>query len=202
MGVFVGYVRFATMDDDSGGRQIEALKSAGCQRIITDEASAALDERPGLARLLDEVRPGDTVVIWRLDRLGRSLRHLIETVNGLAERHVGFRSLTENIDTSRSGGTSVFEIFGALADFERELMRERSQAGLATARARGRRGGRPRVMTPDKVATARQMYDSKKYSVDAIARWLSVSRASIYRYVTDPAPNRVTDAGKDAATDD
>jgi len=129
------------------------------------------------------------VVVWRLDRLGRSLRHLIDTVNALAERKVGFRSLTENIDTTTSGGKLVFHIFGALAEFERELIRERTQAGLAAARARGRHGGRPTVMPPDKVATARQMYDSKDYTVEAIARVLGVSRASIYRHLAGRSAN-------------
>ncbi len=128
------------------------------------------------------------MVVWRFDRLGRSLRHLIDTVTALAERKVGFRSLTENIDTTTSGGKLVFHIFGALADFERELIRERTVAGLAAARARGRHGGRPTVMPPDKVATARQMYDSKQYTVEAIARVLGVSRASIYRHLADAGP--------------
>lgn len=174
--------------------QTDALKSAGCYRVFTDKASGALDERRELAKLLDQVRPGDTVVVWRLDRLGRSLRHLIDTVNALADRKVGFRSLTENIDTTTSGGKLVFHIFGALAEFERELIRERTVAGLAAARARGRQGGRPTVMSADKVATARQMYDSKQYTVEAIARVLGVSRASIYRHLTDGSPTRSPDA--------
>ncbi len=155
--------------------------------MFIDRASGALDERRELAKLFDQVRPGDTVVVWRLDRLGRSLRHLIDTVNALADRKVGFRSLTESIDTTTSGGKLVFHIFGALAEFERELIRERTQAGLAAARARGRHGGRPTVMPPDKVATARQMYESKDFTVEAIARVLGVSRASIYRHLVDPS---------------
>ena len=142
------------------------------------------DDRPQLAKLFDQLRPGDMLVAWRLDRLGRSLRHLIDTVNALAERKVGFRSLTESIDTTTSGGKLVFHIFGALAEFERELIGERTRAGLEAARARGRRGGRPPVMTPDKVSTARQMYDSKEYTVKAIAQVLNVSRASIYRHIS------------------
>ena len=134
------------------------------------------------------MRPGDTVVVWRRDRLGRSLRHLIDTVNALSARNVGFRSLTESIDTTTSGGKLVFHIFGALAEFERELIRERTNAGLAAARARGRHGGRPTVMPPDKVATARQMYESKTYTVEAIAKVLGVSRASIYRHLADATP--------------
>lgn len=188
MGDLLGYARISTLEQNSR-LQTDALKAAGCYRVFIDRASGALDERRELAKLFDQVRPGDTVVVWRLDRLGRSLRHLIDTVNALAERKVGFRSLTENIDTTTSGGKLVFHIFGALAEFERELIRERTNAGLAAARARGRHGGRPTVMPPDKVATARQMYDSKDYTVEAIARVLGVSRASIYRHLTAPTAN-------------
>jgi len=188
MGELLGYSRISTMEQNSR-LQTDALKAAGCYRVFTDTASGALRERRELAKLFDQARPGDTVVVWRLDRLGRSLRHLIDTVNALSERKVGFRSLTENIDTTTSGGKLVFHIFGALAEFERELIRERTQAGLAAARARGRNGGRPTVMPPDKVATARRMYDSKDYTVEAIAAVLGVSRASIYRHLASPATN-------------
>lgn len=187
MGDLLGYARISTLDQ-SPRLQTDALKAAGCYRVFTDRASGSLDERVELAKLFDQVRPGDTVVVWRLDRLGRSLRHLIDTVNALSARKVGFRSLTESIDTTTSGGKLVFHIFGALAEFERELIRERTNAGLVAARARGRHGGRPTVMPPDKVATARQMYESKKYTVEAIAKVLGVSRASIYRHLTDAPP--------------
>jgi DNA invertase Pin-like site-specific DNA recombinase len=186
VGDLLGYARVSTLEQ-TARLQTDALKAAGCYRVFTDRASGALDERRELAKLFDQVRPGDTVVVWRLDRLGRSLRHLIDTVNALADRKVGFRSLTESIDTTTSGGKLVFHIFGALAEFERELIRERTQAGLAAARARGRHGGRPTVMPPDKVATARQMYESKDFTVEAIARVLGVSRASIYRHLVDPS---------------
>ena len=198
MGELLGYSRISTIEQNSR-LQTDALKAAGCYRIFTDRASGSLDERRELARLFDQARPGDTVVVWRLDRLGRSLRHLIDTVNALSERKIGFRSLTENIDTTTSGGKLVFHIFGALAEFERELIRERTQAGLAAARARGRHGGRPTVMPPDKVATARQMYDSRKYTVEAIAKVLGVSRASIYRHLADPATTAEPTGGKRSA---
>ncbi len=198
MGDLLGYARISTLDQ-SARLQTDALKAAGCYRVFTDQASGSLDERVELAKLFDQVRPGDTVVVWRLDRLGRSLRHLIDTVNALSARKVGFRSLTESIDTTTSGGKLVFHIFGALAEFERELIRERTNAGLVAARARGRHGGRPTVMPPDKVATARQMYESKRYTVEAIAKVLGVSRASIYRHLVDgpsvaagPAPSEAT----------
>jgi len=164
------------------------LERAGCERIFSDTASGALDERPQLAKVVAALRNGDTLVVWRLDRLGRSLRHLIDTVNDLRDRGIGFRSLQESIDTSTSGGKLVFHIFGALAEFERELVRERTQAGLAAARARGRMGGRPRAMTPDKVRLARQLYDSREHTVEAIANTLGVSRASIYRHLDPAAP--------------
>jgi DNA invertase Pin-like site-specific DNA recombinase len=186
MGDLLGYARVSTLEQNAR-LQTDALKAAGCYRVFTDRASGSLDERVELAKLFDQVRPGDTVVVWRLDRLGRSLRHLIDTVNALSERKVGFRSLTENIDTTTSGGKLVFHIFGALAEFERELIRERTNAGLVAARARGRNGGRPTVMPPDKVATARQMYESKNYTVAAIAGVLGVSRASIYRHLGESA---------------
>ena len=182
MGDLLGYARVSTLDQSST-LQVDALTDAGCYRVFTDHASGALDERVELSKLFDQARPGDTVVVWRLDRLGRSLRHLIDTVNSLADRQIGFRSLTENIDTTTSGGKLVFHIFGALAEFERELIRERTNAGLTAARARGRVGGRPTVMTDDKLATAQRMYDSKQFSLAASARVVGVSRASLYRHL-------------------
>ncbi len=131
--------------------------------------------------MLDHLRSGDTLVVWRLDRLGRSLRHLIEVVGELEERGVSFRSLTEGIDTSTPGGKLVFHIFGALAEFERSLIVERTQAGLAAARARGRKGGRPSKMTAEKNEVARTMYDSRNFTLAAIAATVGVSRATVYR---------------------
>src|SRR6184192_4901132 len=145
MAELVGYARIST-GEQNAALQLDALKAGGCTRIYTDTASGALERRPQLERLLDHLRAGDTLVVWRLDRLGRSLRHLIETVGELAERGVGFRSLRESIDTTTSGGKLLFHIFGALAEFERDLIRERTQAGLAAARARGRKGGRTRAI--------------------------------------------------------
>ena len=176
----LGYARVSTLDQNED-LQHDALRQAGCARIYTDKASGKLDRRPGLDALLDQVRPGDTVVVWRLDRLGRSLRHLIDTVRALDEREVAFRSLTEAIDTSTPGGRLVFHVFGALAEFERDLIRERTQAGLAAARARGRTGGRPTVWTPEKLRTARAMQASGEHDIASIARVLGVSRASVYR---------------------
>jgi DNA invertase Pin-like site-specific DNA recombinase len=152
--------------------------------VFSDQASGAVADRLELARALDHLRAGDTLVVWRLDRLGRSLRDLIDIVRSLEAREVGFRSLTESIDTTTPGGRLILHVFGALAEFERDLIRERTRAGLAAARARGRKGGRPAVMTPENVKVARQMYDSREYTVSAIAGVCHVSRATIYRSLT------------------
>lgn len=138
----LGYARVSTGDQDAQ-LQHDALTAAGCYRIFTDTASGALQLRPELGKLMDQLRPGDTLVVWRLDRLGRSIRHLIDQLSELQERGIEFRSLQENIDTSSPGGRLVFHIFASLAEFERDLIRERTNAGLAAARARGRTGGRP-----------------------------------------------------------
>jgi DNA invertase Pin-like site-specific DNA recombinase len=150
--------------------------------------SGAKAERPGLTNALGHLRDGDTLVVWRLDRLGRSLPHLIETVTALADRGVGFRSLTEAIDTTHTGGRLIFHIFGALAEFERDLIRERTRAGLTAARARGRTGGHPRVRSladPKQLAVAKRLYAAKETSVGDLCRMFKVSRATFYRYITD-----------------
>jgi DNA invertase Pin-like site-specific DNA recombinase len=150
--------------------------------VFAETASGAAADRPVLEQVLDQLRPGDTLVVWKLDRLGRSLRHLVDTVTRLAERGVGFRSLQEAIDTT-PGGKLVFHVFAALAEFERDLVRERTSAGLAAARARGRRGGRPPVLSGHKLAVARELYASGQHTVAAIAKTLWVSRASVYRHL-------------------
>ncbi|MFW5471630.1 recombinase family protein [Knoellia sp. CPCC 206435] len=179
-GYLVGYARVSTLEQDAA-LQRDALAAAGCHRVFTDKASGKLEHRPALDTMLDQLRPSDTVVVWRLDRLGRSLRHLIDTVQALEARGVAFRSLTESIDTSTPGGKLIFHVFAALAEFERDLIRERTMAGLAAARARGRRGGRPTVWTPEKLDAARTMYESREHDVSTIARVVGVSRASVYR---------------------
>ena len=176
----IGYARVSTLQQDEA-LQRDALHAAGVDRIFVDKASGKLESRPALDDLLEQARPGDTVVVWRLDRLGRSLRHLIETVGALEARGVAFVSLTEAIDTSTPGGRLIFHVFGALAEFERDLIRERTLAGLTAARARGRVGGRPTVWTPAKLSTARSMRASGDYDVSSIAKVLGVSRASVYR---------------------
>jgi DNA invertase Pin-like site-specific DNA recombinase len=183
--MLVGYARVSTQDQTLALQQ-DALAKAGCERVFTDTLGGALAERPGLTEALEYARSGDTLVVWKLDRLGRSLRHLIETITALHERGVGFRSLTEQIDTTTSGGKLIFHVFGALAEFERDLIRERTQAGLAAARARGRQGGRPKsaaLADPRKVAMAQALYNDKTNPIADICKTLRVSRATLYRYI-------------------
>jgi DNA invertase Pin-like site-specific DNA recombinase len=178
----VGYARVSTTDQNTG-LQLQALKDAGCRRIFEETASGAQRDRPQLAKALDYVREGDVLVVWKLDRLARSLKHLIETVEALGERQIGFRSLTESIDSTTPAGRLIFHVFGALAEFERGVIRERTLAGLANARRLGRKGGRPRAMSNDDVAKARAMLASPDITVDAVAETLGVSSATLYRYL-------------------
>ena len=181
--MLVGYARVST-DDQNLDLQTDALTQAGCERLFSDEMSGAKSQRPGLNDALDFVRSGDTLVVWRLDRLGRSLKDLVQRVEQLRERGVGFRSLHENIDTTSSVGKFQFHVFSALAEFERELIRERTMAGLQAARARGRMGGRKRSMTPEKVKMATRLMKDPAISVEEICRTLGISRTTLYRYVT------------------
>jgi DNA invertase Pin-like site-specific DNA recombinase len=179
--MLIGYARISTTDQTLALQQ-DALTAAGCNKIFTDTASGARTDRPGLTEALSYVRSGDTFVVWRLDRLGRSLCHLIETVRHLQRRGVHFRSLQEQLDTATSGGKLVFHVFGALAEFERDLIRERTMAGLAAARARGRRGGRPGLRA-EKVRQLRTLAADRTNSVAAICKTLRMSRATFYRYI-------------------
>ena len=177
----IGYARVST-DGQDESLQIDALKEAGCERIYVDRASGAVRERPELTNALRDLRDGeDVLVVWRLDRIGRSLRYLVDLVGDLRSRKIGFRSLNDPIDTTSASGRLVFHVFAALAEFERDLTRERTAAGLAAARARGRVGGRPRVMTSDKVRLARRLYDEGDVTVQQIAETLGVSRRTVYR---------------------
>lgn len=177
-----GYARVST-----GGQttdlQRDALEKAGCNRIFIDVASGAKAHRPELDHMLDLLREGDTVVVWKLDRLGRSLQNLVELINNFDTRGVQFRSLTEAIDTSTPGGTLIFNIFGSLAQFERDLIRERTRAGLEAARARGRTGGRPASLNEKQIKEVRRLYESRSVTVDQIAKMMNVGRATIYRYL-------------------
>lgn len=187
MGHLLGYSRVSTADQNPE-LQHDALKAAGCWRIFTDHASGAKADRPQLMALLDQLRPGDTLVVWKLDRLGRSVPHLVSTINELHERQVQFRSLTEGFDTTTAAGTLLFHIMGALAHFERDLIKERTHAGLMAARARGRHGGRKPKMTLTKIKTARTMYASKEHTLAEIADTIGVSRTTVYRYLEEQPP--------------
>jgi DNA invertase Pin-like site-specific DNA recombinase len=179
--MLIGYARVST-DDQNLDLQRDALEKAGCEQIFTDRISGTKDRRPGLEEALSHLRSGDTLVVWRLDRLGRSLRHLIDTVTTLQERGIGFKSLTESIDTTTSGGKLVFHIFGALAEFEREIIRERTTAGLQAARARGRNGGRPKKLTNKQIQMLQHLAADRKHSVREICQTLGIGRTAFYRY--------------------
>lgn len=179
----VGYARVSTFEQIMDLQQ-DALCKAGCSRVFTDTISGATRDRGGLLQTLSFLRAGDTLVVWRLDRLGRSLKHLIETVTILHDRGIGFISLSEHIDTTTSSGKLIFHIFAALAEFERDVIRERTQAGLQAARARGRHGGRPRLLAgAKKLAMVQAMYDDKSNTIEDICEALHISRATLYRYL-------------------
>ena len=180
----VGYARVSTVEQDPA-LQRDALATAGCAKLFEDRASGARADRPGLARALAFLREGDVLVVWKLDRLGRSLAHLVETVTALAGRGVGFRSLTEAIDTTTPGGRLVFHLFAALGQFERDLIRERTRAGLAAAAARGRHGGRRPVVTPDKLRRARLLIAQGLTVREAAAR-VRVGKTALYAALAGP----------------
>ncbi|MDQ3694682.1 MAG: recombinase family protein [Chloroflexota bacterium] len=184
----IGYARAPT-GEQTLNLQLDALRAAGCGKVYAETASGEKAERPVLTDVLGYLRDGDTLVVWRLDRLGRSLQHLIEVVARLAARGIGFKSLTEQIDTTTPGGKLIFHVFGALAEFERDLIRERTHAGLAAARARGRRGGRPKKLAdPKQLELARTLYDGGQADIDTICRTLGISRATLYRSLKQDAP--------------
>ena len=183
MTTIIGYARVSTFEQILD-LQRDALDAAGCKKIFTDTASGGRSDRPGLQQALDYVREGDVLVVWRLDRLGRSLKYLIEIMTTLNERGIGFKSLTEQIDTTTSGGKLIFHVFGALAEFERDVIRDRTQAGLIAARARGRMGGRPKKLgTGGKVAMAQALYDDQSHSIADICKTLGISRTTLCRYI-------------------
>lgn len=188
--MLIGYARVSTQDQTLD-LQKDALKKIGCRQIFTDTASGSSTERPGLNEALKFLRQGDVLVVWRLDRLGRSLQHLIETVSRLQQQAIGFKSLTENIDTMTPGGKLIFHVFGALAEFERDLIRERTQAGLAAARARGKRGGRPAILDEKKRKLLQTLYSDKSNTIADILGGLHISKSTLYRYIksiTDSNP--------------
>lgn len=188
-GALVGHARVSTVDQNPE-LQLDALAGVGCARVFVDHASGAKADRPELAAALEDLRAGDTLCVWRLDRLGRSLPHLLELADQLQQQGVALRSLTEQIDTSSAGGRLIFHVFGALAEFERSLIRERTHAGLAAARARGRKGGRRTVMTPKRMATARTLLDAVDsegrhlYTYEDVAKAIGVSRSTVVRHLS------------------
>jgi DNA invertase Pin-like site-specific DNA recombinase len=190
--MLIGYARVST-DEQNLDLQRDALLKAGvaAKDIYTDKVTGTQSERPGLTQALSHLRAGDTLIVWRLDRLGRSLKHLIETVTTLKEQGVAFKSLTENIDTSTATGNLVFQIFGALAEFERNLIKERTMAGLDAARARGRKGGRPRRNpSSGRVTLAKRLYRDPSISIPEILKTLNISKATLYRWVNLGGGNR------------
>lgn len=177
----VGYARVST-DDQNPALQLDALRAAGCEKVFVEKRSGAQRDRPELTAALDYLRPGDSLVVWKLDRLARSLSQLIDTVAMLEQAGIGLLSLTEQIDTSSAGGRLIFHMFGALAEFERQIIRERTRAGLQAARDRGRTGGRPRSLSAKDQAAAKALLQSSSLTVEEIAAQLHISPATLYRY--------------------
>ena len=182
--MLIGYARVSTVDQKLD-LQNDALTKAGCERIFTDTVGGASAERAGLEQALAFARKGDTLVVWKLDRLGRSLRHLVETLAALRDRGVGFRSLQESIDTTTSGGKLVFHVVAALAEFERDLIRERTRAGLDAARTRGKRGGRWPKLDDKKRAQALILHNDRSNTIDDICHTLRVGRSTLYRHLAE-----------------
>jgi len=182
--MLIGYARVSTQEQNLD-LQKDALNAAGGERIFVDAVSGAATARTGLDSAIELLREGDVLVVWRLDRLGRSLRNLIDLVGELEERNVGFRSLQESMDTSSSGGKLIFHVFGALAEFERNLIRERTQAGLTAARARGRKGGRPKRLDDKKRKLAVEMYRERNHSIKEICEMMRIAKPTLYRYVRE-----------------
>lgn len=187
--MLIGYARVSTQDQ-SLEPQVQALKAAGCERIFTDMASGGRMDRTGLKDALSHLRAGDVLVVWKLDRLGRTTRGMLEFAGDLEARKVGLKSLTDHIDTTSAAGRMFFTLMSAFAEMERELIRERTRAGLEVARARGRKGGRPPVMTPEKIEAARIMLKDPNMTAISVAKAFGVSKTTIYRNVGRVKPDR------------
>lgn len=181
----IGYARVSTSEQDAA-LQLDALRGQGAVRIFEESASGGARERPQLRAAMEYLRPADTLVVWKLDRLARSLSHLLEIATELNHRECGLRSLTEAIDTTNAGGRLIFHVFGALAEFERSMIRERTIAGLAAARARGRKGGRPKALGPERLAVAAALVRDGALTIRQVAAQLGVSEATIYKYMPRP----------------
>ena len=180
--MFVGYARVSTQDQKPE-LQLDALKAAACEKVFEEKASGAQRDRPQLQAAIEYMRDGDTLVVWKLDRLARSIKQLIETAEMLEGRGIGLRSLTEAIDTTTSGGRLVFHIFAALAEFERSIIRERTMAGLTSAKARGRLGGRPPALSAEDLTHARAMLADPEITVAQVAKRLGVAPSTLYRHM-------------------
>ncbi len=180
----IGYARVSTTEQNLD-LQRDALKAAGCGKIVEDTVSGGKVQRAGLDRIRETLRQGDVLVVWRLDRMGRSLRHLIDLMTELEGLGIGFQSVTEAIDTTTPGGKLVFHIFGALAEFERNLIRERTHAGLEAARARGRKGGRRKKLDNRKRALAVDLYSQKKHTISEICEMVGITKPTLYAYVRE-----------------
>lgn len=186
--MLIGYARVST-DDQNLDLQNDALQQAGCDKIYIDKLSGANADRPGLTTALEVLRADDTLVIWRLDRLGRSLKDLIHLVERLEQRGAALKSLQENIDTTTIGGRLVFHLFGALAEFERNLIRERTQAGLSAARARGKLGGRPKMLDQNKRELTLRLHRERQHSIHEICRLMGISKSTLYNYLSESGDN-------------
>jgi DNA invertase Pin-like site-specific DNA recombinase len=178
----IGYARVSTHEQNLD-LQLDELKRAGCEEVITDKISGAISERTGLECIDNKLRKGDTLVVWRLDRLGRSLKHLISYVSSLEEKGVAFHSISESINTETPSGKFMFHVFGALSEFERNLIKERTRSGLEAARSRGRQGGRPVKLNAEQIDLAKTLYSNKKHSIDAICKMVGVGKTTLYKYI-------------------
>src|SRR2546421_10154747 len=196
--MLIGYAR-VSKNEQNLDLQRDALLKAGCreQNIFTDKITGTKTERKGLDEALSHLRKGDTLVVWRLDRLGRSLKHLIDTLKGFHDKGIEFKNLTENIDTSTPTGMLMFHLIGAIAEFERNLIRERTNAGLEAARARGHFGGRPKKGETETKQMARKLYEDKSIAIKDICKSLRISKATLYRYVHANRPVKKQIKGKD-----
>jgi DNA invertase Pin-like site-specific DNA recombinase len=191
--MLIGYARVSTRDQKPH-LQLDALQEAGCERVFEETASGAKRDRPELKAVLDFMRAGDNLVVWKLDRLARSTRQLLETVEALELRGIGLKILTQNIDTTNAGGRLIFTVFSAIAEFEREIIRERTRAGLDAARSRGRTGGRPRALSDKDLKEARVLLTDPEITVENVARRLGVGPSTLYRYLP-AARHSIRDAG-------
>ncbi len=181
--MLIGYARVST-HEQTMDLQKDALRAAGCELIFEDTISGSKAERPGLTQALAYMRAGDTLVFWKLDRVSRSLHHLLELSDEFTKRGISFKSLQDQIDTTSGMGKFFFHLMGAVAELERDIIRERTQAGLAAARARGKKGGRRRVLDAKRVQMGQALYDSQQHTIDEICMTLGCSPATLYRYIT------------------